>query len=152
VEISKSEMLPLKYNMSRRAETDLDLAMLYESAGMHKMARSTRRACLEEVCNDNGIPLIRSYYKQTVVARNRIYMWEGLDWNIKDIADFGLPVPVPILEKMALIKDQGSLRIAVPIGKADQLPFLDVAITDPVLLYQLPFFDDVVFIELARWD
>jgi len=138
------EIIPIKHDVSKEVENDLDLAALYASAGMEKMAKSIRRDCVETICNDNGIPLIRSddhrdHPNHMMVTHDRIYRWGGLDWEIKDINSFQLPVPVPILQKMGLIKDQSRLKIAVSRNP------------DPVLLYQLPFFNGPVFIELARW-
>ena len=132
-----TDLIPIKHTVSTDVENDFGLANLYASAGMVEMARSIREDCVKKVCKDNCIPLIGIYGR----ISNEIYNWEGLDWHLVAIKNCNLPVPIPVLQKMQLIEDQSRLKIAIPRGR-----------TDPVLLYQMPFFNEKVFIELARWE
>ena len=137
------DLIPIEHSVSTDVENALGLATLYEAAGMKKMSRSIRRDCVKTICNENGIPLIGAHDDNKImIGSHIIYNWEGCDWEVKDIGGCLVPVPVLVLQKMKLVKDQSRLKIAVPAE----------ARTDPVLLYQLPFFDETVFIELARWE
>lgn len=136
------DLIPIEHTISTDVENDLVLATLYEGAGMQKMARSIRKKCIERICEDNGIPLIRAHDdNKMIIGSHIIYNWQGENWDLKDIERCLVPVPVLVLQKMKSVKDQSRLKIAVPRTKID-----------PVLLYRLPFFDETVFIELARWE
>ena len=135
------ELFPvIKYNVSTAVKEALTSAHLYAAAGMERMARNIRKNCVVKACEENGIPIIQSGLRVRVSSRN-IYRWGGFDWDLKAIESSSLEVPIAILAKMVMVKEQDRLKIAVP--RAAQ---------DPVLLYQLPFFDDPAFIELARWE
>ena len=139
------ELFPvIKHNVSIVIQDALALAQLYTAAGMERMARNIHRDCIVKVCEENGIPIIKSdknWPPSMTVCSRSIYGWGGFNWSLEAIESSSLEVPIAILAKMAMVKEQDRLKIAIP--KAAQ---------DPVLLYQLPFFGDPAFIELARWE
>ena len=136
------DLLPIKHNLSNVVEDDWKLAGLYEAAGMKQKATELKKLCVVKVCNENSIPIITSSGK-TRVSLSRIWNWDGSDWDVESLGRLSIDIPVSVLQNMALVKEQDRLRIAIPKTRA---------VTDPVLLYQLPYFYGDAFIELARWE
>ena len=134
------ELIPIEHTVSSVVEESLKLAETYENAGMEKKARLIRKDCVVAVCDDNDIEIIQGN-NVVIIGRNRIYNWDGFDWELEEVSSLSIDVPVAMLKKMGKIREQERFRIAIPSGP------------DPVLLYKLPFFSgDAAYIELGRWE
>ena len=134
------ELIPIEHKISKEVQQNWELAELYENAGLKTKAIHLKGACFKRACKENNIPVIKGF------GSGNIYEWRGHDWNTTTLYRCGveIEVPVPILKKMAEIKDKRGLYIALPDRR--NLP-------DPVLLWELPYHpDELWFIELARWE
>ena len=136
-----NELIPIDhYCVSESIVDDIVLVKLYKEAGMKTRSNKLLQSCVSRVCSENNIPILVGHRAREYGIQN----WEGLNWEVKTISETLLDVPVPVLKKMAKVKDKENLYIAFPSQRK---------ISDPVLLYMLPCYkDDCYYIELARWE
>jgi len=133
------ELLPIKHHLSNKVENDWVLANLYDEVGMKQKAVGLKKNCVINVCKENNIPIIEGHYTRYCGIQN----WEKLNWDVQTLSECKLDVPIMLLERMVKIKDKNRLYIAFPEQRS---------VTDPVLLYMLPYLKDCSYIELARWE